>query len=185
MADAAARLLRSATLPSAGGSPVTILASTTITELQQGLGIATTGHGEQLSISRLLQMAADAHLVPVICNDTGGILAYGRGRRLASKGQRLSLAARDRGCSFPGCNRPAAWTEVHHTRDWVRGGQTNIDEMCLLCRYHHRHFAKLGWEVVMTDGVPHWIPPAWLDPERRPRRNTTQHLNDFNFGNVA
>jgi Domain of unknown function (DUF222) len=179
MAEAAGRLLRSNTLPHAGGAPVTVLARTTMTELKERTGVAVTGHGEQLSIGRLLQMAADAHVIPVICTDTGGVLAYGRARRLAAVGQRHALAARDGGCSFPGCNRPAAWTEVHHVREWIDGGETNIDEMCLLCRFHHRMFAKLGWEVVMLDGVPHWIPPAWLDPHRRPRRNTAHHLPDF------
>jgi hypothetical protein len=185
MAEAANRLLASDSLPPAGGSPVTVLAVTTMTELQTGAGIAVTGHGGQLSISRLLEMAADARIIPVVCNDTGGVLAYGRGRRLASKDQRLALAARDRGCCFPGCNRPAAWTEVHHTRAWIDRGETNIDEMCLLCRFHHRYFAKFGWQPVMIDGVPYWKPPAWLDPERKPRRNTAQHLPHVEFGRPA
>jgi hypothetical protein len=116
MTEAAARLLRSDTLPAAGGSPVTVLALTTMAELEAGASVAITGHGSQLSITKLLQLAADAHVVPVVCDEAGGILAYGRSRRLASTGQRLALAARDRGCTFPGCSRPVAWTEVHHTR---------------------------------------------------------------------
>jgi hypothetical protein len=182
LAEAMARLLRSNTLPPAGGSPVTILARTTMKELLDGLGVAIGARGEQFSISKLLQMAADAHVIPVICNEAGGVLAYGRGRRLADRGQRLALAARDGGCCFPGCNRPAAWTEVHHVKDWINGGCTDIDQMCLLCRYHHREFAKRGWEIVMLDGTPHWRPPAWLDPDRIPIRNTTHHLTDFDFG---
>jgi hypothetical protein len=181
MAEAAARLLRSNTLPSAGGAPVTVLARTTMRELTEGTGVALTGTGSLISIGRLLQMAADAHVVPMICTDAGGVLAYGRARRLASVAQRHALAARDGGCSFPGCSRPAAWTEVHHIIEWIDGGETNIDNMCLLCRFHHRMFGKLGWEVVMLDDVPHWIPPAWLDPERRPKRNTVHHLPDFHF----
>jgi hypothetical protein len=185
MAEAASRLLRSNTLPQAGGAPVTILARTTMSELIAGLGVAATATGSQLSISRLLQMSADAHVIPVVCTDAGGVLAYGRTRRLASVGQRHALAARDGGCCFPGCSRPAAWTEVHHVREWVDDGCTDIDQMCLLCRFHHRMFAKLGWQIVMTDGVPEWIPPAWLDPERRPRRNTAHHLADFDFTSTA
>lgn len=142
MAEAGFRLLRTASLPQAGGAPVTILARTTMSELVERIGVAVTGGGDVISLTKLLQMAADAHIVPVICTDTGGILAYGRERRLASIGQRLGLAARNGGCCFPGCDRPAAWTEVHHVRDWVNGGQTNIDQMCLLCRFHHRHFAN-------------------------------------------
>ena len=126
-------------------------------------------------------MAGEAELIPVVFNHAGGILGYGRGRRLASRGQRLALVARDGGCSFPGCDRPASWTEVHHIVAWNDGGGTDIDNMCLLCRYHHREFAARGWEVFMRDGVPHWRPPPFIDPDRRPVRNTAHHLGDFEF----
>jgi hypothetical protein len=181
LADAAHRLLRSNSLPAAGGAPVTILARTTLTELTDRSGIATTGHGQQLSISRLLAMAGDAQLVQMVCDEFGGVLGYGRERRLASIGQRLALAARDGGCCFPGCDRPAAWTEVHHVIEWIDGGETNLDNLCLLCRFHHRHLQQAGWDVQMTNGVPHWTPPAWQDPHRKPIRNTAHHLTDLTF----
>ena len=181
MADAAGRLLRSGDLPASGGAPVTIIATTTLAELQAGVGMATTGTGQQLPISRLLQLSAEARIIPLVCNDAGGVLAYGRDRRLASTGQRLALAARDGGCSFPGCDRPAAWTEVHHILAWLSGGTTDLDNMCLLCRFHHREFERRGWEAVMIEAVPHWIPPAFIDPDRRPIRNTAHHQRDLDF----
>jgi hypothetical protein len=181
MADAAMRLLRSGSLPASGGTPVTVLARTSIIELTTGIGVAITGHGNALSIQQLLDMACEAEVIPVVFNEAGGILAYGRGRRLASRGQRLSLVARDGGCSFPGCDRPAAWSGVHHIKPWIHDGCTDIGNMCLLCRYHHREFQRRGWDVVMQDGVPHWLPPPWIDPERRPIRNTAHHLTDFDF----
>ncbi len=182
LADAALRLIRSDTLPAAGGVPVTILATTTLAELIDGVGFATTGHGDPMPIPQLLQIACDGEFIPVIFNDAGGIVAFGRGRRLASRGQRLVLVARDGGCSFPGCDRPAAWTEVHHILPWNDGGHTDIDNMCLLCRYHHREFERRGWQVTMAaDGMPEWIPPAWIDPDRKPMRNRAHHLTDFDF----
>jgi hypothetical protein len=33
-----------------------------------------------------------------------------------------------------------------------------------------------GWTCQMTDGVPYWRPPRWLDPAQTPRRNTTHHI---------
>lgn len=60
LTDALQRVLRSGTLPAAGGSPVTILARTTVRELTTGLGIATTGTGVQLSIAELMRMAGEA-----------------------------------------------------------------------------------------------------------------------------
>ena len=187
--DAAAevlqRVLRSGTLPETGGVPVTVLIRTTLADLQGKNGVATTGHGTQISISKLVAMSGDAHILSAICSDTGGIMSYGRERRLASKGQRLALAGRDGGCCFAGCDRPAAWTEVHHIIPWLDGGPTDIDNMCLLCRYHHRNFESLGWEVFMQGGMPWWRPPAWIDSERRPIRNTTHHLDDIPFEPVA
>ena len=28
----------------------------------------------------------------------------------------------------------------------------------------------------MTDGVPHWRPPRWIDQTQTPRRNTARHI---------
>ena len=185
-AEALQRVLRSGTLPETGGVPVTVLIRTTAQDLHDTKGgIAVTGHGTQISTSKLLQISGEASLLATICSDTGGILHYGRERRLASRGQRLALATRDGGCSFPGCDRPPAWTEVHHIIPWLHGGPTDINNMCLLCRYHHRHFDELGWQVSMRAGMPWWRPPTWIDPERKPIRNTTHHLDDIEFRRVA
>jgi hypothetical protein len=53
--------------------------------------------------------------------------------------------------------------------------------MCLLCRYHHREFERRGWQIRITDGVPEFIPPAWIDPERKPMRNRAHHPRDLEF----
>jgi hypothetical protein len=33
----------------------------------------------------------------------------------------------------------------------------------------------------MISGIPHWIPPAFIDPQRKPMRNTAHHPRDFEF----
>ena len=104
--DAGTRLLRSDTLPHSGGVPATVLLTMTLTDLETRLGVATTSHGGHLTIPAALQLAADADIIPVIMNDAGGIAAYGRSKRHATKKQRHALAARDGGCSFPGCDTP-------------------------------------------------------------------------------
>ncbi len=175
---------------------MTVLASTTMAELAGTLelgegvpemlaansgGLALLGHGQTVSAKYLLTMACEAQIIPVVFNDAGGVLAYGRTRRLASADQRLALAARDGGCCFPGCDRPAAWTEVHHVTELIKGGATDVANMCLLCVHHHHSFEQNGWEIVMRNGAPWWLPPPWLDPARTPRRNTTHHRPDIVF----
>jgi hypothetical protein len=99
-------------------------------------------------------------------------LWLGRTTRIATPGQTAALAARDRGCSFPGCDRPPSHCQRHHVLDWAHDGPTDLDNLTLLCGYHHREFQKRGWECLMRDGLPRWRPPAWLDPARQPIRNT-------------
>jgi hypothetical protein len=144
-------------------------------------GLGYLASGQSISASALLHMACDAQIVPVVFSDTGGVLAYGRERRLASVGQRLALAARDGGCSFPGCDRPPAWTEVHHVIEWITGGPTDLDNLTLLCGHHHRSFERAGWRVHMRDGVPWWTPPPFVDPAQTPIRNTVHHRPEIVF----
>jgi Domain of unknown function (DUF222) len=106
LADAGQRLLRAGALPDAGGTPTTVLITLTVDQLEARTGMVTTAHGGLISVPQALQIAAEANIVPVVIGDAGGILGYGLTRRTASNGQRRALAARDRGCSFPGCDRP-------------------------------------------------------------------------------
>jgi hypothetical protein len=144
-------------------------------------GLATLSHGQAISAASLLAWACEAEVVPVVFNAAGGVLSYGRTRRYATPGQRLALAARDRGCSFPGCDRPPAWCEAHHVLEWIKDGPTDLDNLCLLCSWHHRNFAHAGWRAFIDDGVVWWIPPAWEGPDQTPRRNTVHHLEKILF----
>ncbi|MGZ4619080.1 MAG: HNH endonuclease signature motif containing protein [Frankiaceae bacterium] len=79
---------------------------------------------------------------------------------------------RDRGCAFPGCDRPARWTQAHHIEHWSDGGATATDNCVLLCAAHHRAVHHSGWRVrIEPDHLPSFYPPAWIDPEQRARRN--------------
>jgi hypothetical protein len=60
---------------------------------------------------------------------------------------RKALHARDRGCRFPGCHTPAAWTDGHHLRHWADGGPTSLTNLVLLCRFHHVLVHEAGWTI--------------------------------------
>src|SRR5437762_2047264 len=92
--------------------------------------------------------------------------AYTSTHRIYTAGQRLAMIARDKGCSIPGCTAPPLWCQAHHVVDHADGGPTSVANGTLLCGPHHRDHARLGWKGVMIDGVPHWIPPPWIDPEQ-------------------
>lgn len=50
--------------------------------------------------------------------------------------------------------------------DYANGGPTSTGNGCLLCGFHHREFDRMGWQVTMTNGVPEWTPPVWIDPQQ-------------------
>jgi hypothetical protein len=170
--EACAKLLKSADQPSVGGIPASVIVTISLEDLLAKAGLAETADGSQLTSDQLLRIADEAEIWPTIINRDGVPLALGRSQRLASKGQTMALIARDAGCSFPGCTHPPQWCDRHHILDWILGGTTDLDNLTLLCRYHHTHFLQKGWTCrINTDGLPEWIPPWWIDQAQQPHIN--------------
>jgi Domain of unknown function (DUF222)/HNH endonuclease len=172
------RLLAAKEIPGEGGVPATVLAIVPLADLtsrREGVrtGVARTQYGGTLSIGELLKVAGEAMVVPVVVDDRGAPLHVGRARRFATRAQTYALIARDKGCSFPECDHPPPWTQRHHIRAWLDGGPTDVDNLTLLCPYHHANFAGLGWECRLIDGAVHWVPPVWVDAAQVPIRNTS------------
>ena len=100
------------------------------------------------------------------------MLELGRSQRLFTGSLRRALALRDRGCAFPGCDRPAAWCQAHHILSWADGGETSLRNGVLLCGHHHAVVHRDHWTIrIALDGIPDFAPPTWIDPLRKPRRN--------------
>ena len=175
--------LASGTLGTHRGLPVTAIVTMTLKDLEAGCGYAKTATGSRVSIRDAIRMASHAHHYLTIFDDDGRALYLGRSKRIASADQRIVLIARDRGCSFPSCTRPATWCQAHHLTDWIDGGTTDIDGLTFGCDMHH---ALVGtgpgkWSTTKT-GAAHrypgrtlWHPPAGMDPKRRGLINHAHH----------
>ncbi len=76
-------------------------------------------------------------------------LDLGLSARYANRAQRRALIARDRGCAFPGCDRSHHACDAHHIQWWEHGGRTDLDNLVLLCRFHHVliHAGLFGVEI--------------------------------------
>lgn len=164
------------------GLPVTVVVTTTLRELEAATGLAVTGGGTLLPMSDLIRMAGHAHHYLAIFDDGGRALHLGRAKRIATEDQRIVLTAKDRGCTYPGCDRPAYHCQVHHMHEWAAGGNTDIDDLALSCERHH---ALLGiedqhWRTVRgPDGRTWWIPPEHVDRARVPRSNWFHHPDGY------
>ncbi|HEY0000716.1 MAG TPA: DUF222 domain-containing protein [Actinoplanes sp.] len=165
---------RTGDLPDHGGEPPQVAVTIRHEALVRRLGAAVLDNGERLSAAAARRMACDARILPIVLGGAGQVLDAGRSRRLASGPLRRALVTRDRGCTFPACDRPSRWCDAHHLRQWANGGPTDLDNLTLLCRHHHRilHDPAAGWRVRLgSDGIPEFIPPPWIDILQRPQRN--------------
>ncbi|MCA1005620.1 HNH endonuclease [Rhodococcus hoagii] len=129
--------------------------------------VARMPHMGPLSIATARRLACDCHLTPIVMSD-GVPIDLGRSSRTVSKKQRRALIARDHGCAFPGCGAVPAHCEGHHVTHWADGGPTDLDNLVLLCRYHHGLLHHSHWEVkIGTDRKPWFTPPSTVDPYKK------------------
>jgi HNH endonuclease len=92
----------------------------------------------------------------------------GRRTRVIPPALRRALEARDRGCRFPGCGVRHA--QGHHLHHWANGGPTRLDNLALLCRFHHRAVHEEGFQVERdAEGrLQFRTPRGWPIPEVPP-----------------
>jgi hypothetical protein len=109
--------------------------------------------------------AAMTMLPPTLGGAPTQPLEVGRTSRVVTGAQRAALVVRDGGCGFPGCDRPPAWCEAHHLVHWLHGGPTDLANLALLCRAHHRAVHEGGWRLGRDPDGRLTVTP----PHRRPR----------------
>jgi Domain of unknown function (DUF222)/HNH endonuclease len=93
------------------------------------------------------RLACDCSITPVFQGAESHQVEAGRTRRTISPAMRRALVARDKGCRFPGCDRPPAWTDGHHLKHWADGGLDEQWNLALLCRRHHYRVHEEGWRL--------------------------------------
>ena len=113
------------------------------------------------------QLACDASRRTVLENERREVLNIGRRSRIVPWHIAHALRIRDGGCRFPGCNQHR-WTDAHHIRHWADGGETSLENLVTLCRYHHRELHRGEYriergadgELIFVDAQHRAIPPA-------------------------
>ena len=93
----------------------------------------------------------------------GAVNLY-RGQRLANQKQRDLARAVTPACPVPGCRHGADACELHHMTAWKHGGETNVNNLTPLCRYHNRVNDDDPWRqargrVERIRGEPVWVSP--------------------------
>jgi hypothetical protein len=103
------------------------------------------------------RLLCDARIEVVAEDDRGQALGLGRARRDPAPWMLRQLRYRDRGCRFPGCGTNA-FTQAHHITWWSRGGRTDLENLLLVCSFHHRLVHEHGWAIQKrSTGEVDWI----------------------------
>jgi len=157
--------------PSTAGEPPHLTVTIDWDALRTGVGVATLDYGTHISAAEARRWACDAKIIPVVLGGKSEPLDVGRAMRTVPLAIRRALVARDRGCAFPGCDRPPGMCQAHHCQHWIDSGETRVDNCVLLCETHHRHVHHTGWEILIHHGHVEFIPPPIIDPTRTPLHN--------------
>lgn len=141
----------------------------TLEDLRSG-GPGHTLDGLPLDPATLRKIACDAGVHRIITDGGSSILDYGRTTRSIPPAVYTSLVARDWGCRFPGCDRPADWCDGHHIHPWEQGGPTCLSNLVLLCSKHHHRIHLKGWHIkLLPTGVVEVTMPDGQIRTSRPR----------------
>ena len=105
---------------------------------------ASLDNGTRVSAETFRRIACDCGVV-AIAGD-GAELNIGRRARSIPPAIRRALALRDGGCRFPGCTH-TRFLHGHHIQHWLHGGETSVNNLALLCTFHHHLVHEGGWTV--------------------------------------
>ncbi|MGH3656311.1 MAG: DUF222 domain-containing protein [Micromonosporaceae bacterium] len=165
------RALAAGGLPAQRAERPQLVVTVDIDKIRRGVGSGVLDTGGELSPGTVRRIACDADIVPAALGSGSIPLDVARTVRLFTRAQRRALILRDKGCAFPGCDRPPTWCDSHHVTHWIDGGATDINNGVLLCGYHHRVIHKGEWRVRIHDGRPQFMPPRAVDTFPKPTRN--------------
>lgn len=169
LADALVELgnhsLDSGQVPQGASRRTHLQVTTTLETLLQRTGCPAADLEFSLPISAkaVERLACDCNVTRILLGSDSVVIDVGRSKRVVSPSQRRALNVRDKGCRFPGCDRPATWTSGHHLVHWIKGGGTDLPNLVLLCYRHHWMVHEGGWQLVKTEDLQMLAIPPQLD----------------------
>jgi hypothetical protein len=94
-------------------------------------------NGPRVTAETSRRICCDSSVSKFVEDGEGEPLSIGRKSRVIPPPMRRALKARDKNCRFPGCTHQH-FIDGHHIKHWADGGETSLDNLVQLCRFHHR-----------------------------------------------
>jgi len=139
---------------------------------------ARTDEGGVLPIDVARRFLCNARIQTVVEAADGSVVGLGRTAREPSAWMMRQLRYRDSASTFPGCGN-RRFTQAHHIRWWSRGGPTDLNNLALVCTFHHRPVHEHAWNLErMPTGAVRWFRPDGVryraGPHAPPELEATQ-----------
>jgi hypothetical protein len=105
------------------------------------------------------RLLCNARVQAVIENEAGDVVGLGQVSKVAPAWMLRQLRYRDRECVFPGCGA-RRFTQAHHIVWWERGGTTDLENLALVCFFHHKLVHEYAWSIRREpDRTVSWFRP--------------------------
>ena len=156
-ADALVALCSSTLAADPDPDRATVVIHATAEALEAGIGGCELEGGPVISQRTARRLLCNARVQTVVEDHRGEVIGLGRMSREPSSWMVRQVRYRDRECRFPGCGS-RAFTEAHHIVWWRHGGRTDLDNLLLICSFHHRLVHEYGWSIAKeSDGRMAWF----------------------------
>jgi hypothetical protein len=106
-----------------------------------------TASGSPIHTSVVLRALLTGHVRRVVLDSRGVVIDYGTKQRLFTGLARQAAMLLMRTCEFPGCDMPAARSEVDHNIEWAQGGRTDQRNRNIGCAHHNRTKHRERWRT--------------------------------------
>lgn len=173
-ADALYALASARIADDADADRATIVVHAPLESLVSGTPGCEVEDGPAIHTETALRLSCDCSLEVVIHNELGDVVGIGRKERKVPRWLLRQLKHRDGRCTFPGCEAKH-FLHAHHIQHWARGGSTDLDNLVLVCTFHHKLVHEYGWDVKLGSepGGGRWFRPGGTlyEPGRAPPEN--------------
>jgi hypothetical protein len=138
----------------------TVIVQAPLASLAGEVGFAELEDGPRLHPEVARRLTCDSRLQTVLNNDVREAIGIGRTSQTVPPWLKRLVVQRDRCCTFPGCEE-TRYNDAHHIWHWAKGGPTDLENLTLLCRFHHKLVHEYGWSVSRRrDGAMEWFTPG-------------------------
>jgi hypothetical protein len=109
-------------------------------------------------------LCCDVVIRPLV-HENGVPVNVGRARHIVPPHTRRLILDRDRTCRHPGCNA-RTFLDVHHIIEWIKGGSTDLENLCTLCPKHHAAYHRGEFSITGNANIPNGL--RFYDARGRP-----------------